>query len=139
VSPMNSIRRFHSAKLLPNGKVLVAGGQQEGLNPLNSAELFDPVTGKWTLTGSMGTAHVGQITELLPTGNVLVAGGQDTNFAALTASEVYDVGLGYAASSRPQLAAPAAPINLGSRLALTGAKLRGVGEGSGGNSSQDSP
>ena len=43
----------HSATLLPNGKVLVAGGAQYGLFTLTSAELYDPATGTWTATGSL--------------------------------------------------------------------------------------
>jgi hypothetical protein len=139
VNPMNMARRVHTATLLPNGQVLVAGGIAEGLTVLSSAELFDPVTGRWTLTASMVTANVDHIAALLPGGQVLIAGGQDTNFNLITDSELYDIGLGFAASSQPQLAALPSPLNLGASLAVAGAKFRGLSEGSGGNSSQDSP
>src|SRR5438094_168165 len=42
-------RTFHTATLLPNGKVLVAGGGN------NSAELYDPASGTWSATGSLAT------------------------------------------------------------------------------------
>ena len=67
--------QIHTATLLPNGKVLVAGGV--GINELvlASAELYDPASGTWTATGSLGTAREFHTATLLPNGNVLVAGG----------------------------------------------------------------
>ena len=50
---LNTARRFHTATLLPSGKVLVAGGQGNGNNTLSSAELYDPAAGTWTATGSL--------------------------------------------------------------------------------------
>lgn len=136
---MNTPRRFHSATLLPNGKVLVADGQNNGLTPLSSAGLFDPTTGKWTLTAPLHTARVEHLTALLPNGKVLVAGGQDSNFAVTSTSELYDVGLGFATNWQPQIARLTSPFNLGNNLSLTGATFRGLSEGSGGNGSQGSP
>ena len=45
---------YHTATLLPNGKVLVAGGS-DGLTFWSSAELYDPATGLWTATGRLTT------------------------------------------------------------------------------------
>ena len=67
----------HTATLLPNGKVLVAGGLHQ-LHALASAELYDPATGKWTATGSLVTARSHHTATLLPNGKVLVAGGLAT-------------------------------------------------------------
>src|SRR5262249_58810587 len=50
---LNTARLTHTATLLPNGKVLVAGGDAVG----NSAELYDPASGSWTATGSLNNAH----------------------------------------------------------------------------------
>jgi hypothetical protein len=56
---MTSPRALHTATLLPNGKVLVVAGAGPGgaeprnANQLASAELYDPVTGTWTATGSL--------------------------------------------------------------------------------------
>ena len=47
---MATARYFHTATLLPNGQVLVAGGITAFT--LASAELYDPATGMWTATGS---------------------------------------------------------------------------------------
>src|SRR5438105_707186 len=44
---MSTARAFHTATLLPNGKVLVAGGDAAP----TSAELYDPATGTWSPTG----------------------------------------------------------------------------------------
>ena len=53
---LSTARDYHTATLLPNGQVLVAGGAT--LNgPLASAELYDPATGTWTATGSMAAAR----------------------------------------------------------------------------------
>ena len=67
----------HTATLLPNGKVLVAGGCIMAVDDLSSAELYDPATGTWTATGSLGTARYGHTATLLPNGKVLVAGGDN--------------------------------------------------------------
>ena len=65
---------YHTATLLPNGKVLVAGGSIAAA-ALSSAELYDPASGTWTATGSLGTARDSHTATLLPNGKVLVAGG----------------------------------------------------------------
>jgi hypothetical protein len=59
--------------LLPNGKVLVAGGYNFSYPA--SAELYDPATGKWTTSGALKTARDLHTATLLPNGQVLVAGG----------------------------------------------------------------
>jgi N-acetylneuraminic acid mutarotase len=68
-------RYSHTATLLPNGTVLVAGGYNSSLIPLGSAELYDPVAGTWTATGSLLMARVFHAASLLPNGVVLVSGG----------------------------------------------------------------
>src|SRR5947199_9022132 len=67
-------RYFHTATLLPNGKVLVAGGDGNGPSQ-ESAELYDPASGTWTATGSLSPGTSEHTATLLPNGKVLVAGG----------------------------------------------------------------
>lgn len=95
---LQTARINHTATLLPNGKVLVAGGvsmQGNGqTNPsapvyLSSAELYDPTTKLWTSAGAMATARSGHTATVLSNGKVLVAGGVNT--VGWTASvELYD-------------------------------------------------
>jgi N-acetylneuraminic acid mutarotase len=86
-------RESHTATLLPDGKVLVAGGNDRNdLERLSSAELYDPSSGSWTATGNMATARVYHTATLLRNGKVLVAGGSVTNDQQLEAAsaELYD-------------------------------------------------
>ena len=84
-------RYYHTATLLPNGKVLVAGGNFTGTGgALASAELYDPASGTWTATGSLATARYAHTATLLPNGKVLVAGGVGTSSTSLTSAELYD-------------------------------------------------
>ena len=89
---MTTQRAEHTATVLPNGKVLVAGGSGDGLNGLASAELYDPTTGTWSLTGPLVTPRAGHIGVLLANGKVLVAGGYSTDNGQtrLSSAEIYD-------------------------------------------------
>jgi N-acetylneuraminic acid mutarotase len=91
-------RDYHTATLLPNGTVLVVGGEGGYCAPgTTSAEIYDPAASTWTVTGSMTTARYLHTATLLPTGTVLVAGGfnQIGGAAAYFASaELYDPATG---------------------------------------------
>src|SRR5439155_8636727 len=67
----------HTATLLGNGKVLVAGGGTA------RAELFNPSTGVFTFTKNMIAARMGHTATLLKNGKVLLAGGTDSSGTAL--------------------------------------------------------
>jgi len=68
-------RALHSATLLPDGRVLVAGATTLQ-SAQASAEIYDPVAGSWTTTGSMPVGRWRQTATLLPSGIVLVTGGE---------------------------------------------------------------
>ena len=77
-----------TATLLLNGKVLVAGGIDMGLNALASAELYDPATGTWSATGSLKTPREFDTATLLPSGKVLIVGGTDSKGNPLASAEL---------------------------------------------------
>jgi N-acetylneuraminic acid mutarotase len=86
-------RDSHTATLLANGKVLLAGGEGKGSNQgaLDSAELYDPATGTWTATsGTLNQARKQHTATLLLNGKVLVVGGESPTDAALASAELYD-------------------------------------------------
>jgi hypothetical protein len=68
---LNIARCAHTATLLPDGQVLVAGGEGANGSILSSAELYNPATGKWTFTGSMATPRMDHTATLLLDGQVL--------------------------------------------------------------------
>ena len=72
-SSLNIGRWAHTATLLQNGMVLVAGGTG-GVGANTSAELYDPASGTWTVTGSLNTGRFYHTATLLQNGIVLVAG-----------------------------------------------------------------
>jgi hypothetical protein len=83
---------FHTATLLPDGRVLVAGGVA-GFFPTTTTELYDRSTGSWTTTGSLQGARSSHTATLLPDGRVLVAAGSNNDFYevfSLDTAELYD-------------------------------------------------
>src|SRR5208282_2136710 len=92
-------RYWHTATLLNNGMVLVAGGYGSlGTNPvtygyLSNAELYNPATGTFTLTGSLNAARFEHTATLLNNGTVLMVGGAGSN-GYLANGELYDPATG---------------------------------------------
>ncbi|HKE31720.1 MAG TPA: kelch repeat-containing protein, partial [Candidatus Angelobacter sp.] len=89
VDPMLSMRQLHTATLLPDGKVLIAGGGDRD-GALASAELFDPATGSFSETGSMRTPRAGHEATLLNNGKVLITGGMSERNNIQASAELYD-------------------------------------------------
>lgn len=87
---MNVDRAGHTATLLQNGKVLVAGGSYYTSTYFSSAELYDPTTNEWTPTGSMITERASHTATLLKDGKVLVTGGRNSSGDGLRSAELYD-------------------------------------------------
>jgi len=83
-------RYGHTATLLSNGKVLVAGGYDTNDTAQSSAELYDPATGNWSLVGSLNTARAGHTATLLGTGKVVVMGGEIKRGIETKSTEMYD-------------------------------------------------
>jgi catechol 2,3-dioxygenase-like lactoylglutathione lyase family enzyme len=114
-SPTGSMaapRQQHTATLLADGRVLIAGGLS-GPSPatagrvtlagyrtaevdafLTSAELYDPATGRFSKTGSMSTPHRGHTATLLQDGRVLVVGNGGETSPSSRAADVYDPATG---------------------------------------------
>ena len=103
---LNTGRAKHASILLNNGKVLITGGCSvlTSNSTLSSCEIYDPVTGLFTPTGSMNTPRMSHKLALLPNGDVLAVGGcslyqsiigyYSQNVGALTSCEIYSVASG---------------------------------------------
>jgi Galactose oxidase, central domain len=91
---LSTRRDAHTATLLSNGKVLVAGGEEvneRGFSVLlASAELYDPGSGLFSLTGSMVTGRELHTATMMSNGKVLIAGGEDARGYAVARAETYD-------------------------------------------------
>jgi hypothetical protein len=72
---MTTTRYNHTATLLPDGRVLVAGAEHAPDDILASAEIYDPGTGRWTATGSMISGRWQHFAVRLGDGRVLTVGG----------------------------------------------------------------
>ncbi|MDT7041519.1 Ig-like domain-containing protein [Candidatus Nitronereus thalassa] len=93
VASMSESRAGHTATLLQNERVLVAGGINNEWAYQSTAELYEPGVREFAITGSMMTPRAGHVAVQLSNGNVLIVGGHDgTNF--LASAELYDPSTG---------------------------------------------
>jgi hypothetical protein len=87
-------RGGHTATLLTNGQILIAGGQDSNSKNLSGAELYNPVTGTFAATRDMTLARKGHTASLLNNGMVLITGGQDSQNVPTASAEMYDPSTG---------------------------------------------
>jgi Tol biopolymer transport system component len=105
-------REFHTATLLPDGRVLVAAGITgspppgagavvfasvrlvDTDRPLDTAELFDPATGTFSATGSLHVGRYNHVATALADGRVLVTGGGGEGTRSSRSAELYDPSTG---------------------------------------------
>lgn len=94
-------RSGQTATLLLDGKLLVTGGQTNFTLTSPAAEMYDPATGIWTVTGSMNGDRAHHTATMLPNGQVLVAGGYSSGTGALASAELYDPAVGTWTTTAP--------------------------------------
>lgn len=100
-------RYKHTATLLQDGRVLVAGGRRSD-GVLASAELYDPASSSWSATGTLVTARSFHTATLLPNGKVLVAGGLSNvsgSSGRLMSAELFDPATGTWSTTGPLVTA----------------------------------
>jgi hypothetical protein len=95
---MHTAREGHTATLLRGGRVLVAGGSDNGVHTLSSAEIYDPASETWSRAGDMTQPREAQIAVRLGSGKVLIAGGGRGDvpggYVAYQTAEIYDPAAG---------------------------------------------
>jgi hypothetical protein len=93
IAAMHIARASHTSTLLPNGKVLIAGGFAGSggeYNPYRTAELFDPNSGTFQSVAEMSIGRSGHTATLLKNGKVLIVGGWTGRYDLQGSAEIYD-------------------------------------------------
>lgn len=129
----------HTARLLPNGKVLVAGGTYYNgysITHLNTVELYDPSSGKWSDIAPLSSPRVTHTATLLLDGRILVVGGSSAD--ANTDVQLYDSGLNYQPLWRPTIDSFNSFPEIDHALSLGGSGFLGLSEASGGGNTNQS-
>lgn len=93
IAAMHIARASHSSTLLPNGKVLIAGGfagSGTEYSPYATAELYDPHSGTFESVANMSIGRSGHTATLLKNGKVLIVGGWTGRYQLRRSAELYD-------------------------------------------------
>jgi len=137
---LNVPRFNHTASLLPNGAVLVAGGAQKFGNSLSSVETFSAASSSWQITGGLNGPRAFHTTVLAPNGSLFAAGGANSAAFLNTTETIYfaavpdslSVGAPPSARQSSVTAVDLSPFDRGSFVSVTGQRFQGVSEASGG-------
>ena len=86
---MTTARKDHTATVLNDGRILIIGGTN-GVDVLDSAEIYDPETGTFSSTGKMSETRVNHTATILPDGRVVIAGGESNSGEILASVEIYN-------------------------------------------------
>ena len=86
---MTQTRAGHTATLLNDGRVLIAGGHGDP-----SAEIYNPAANSFAATAPMSVSRYAHSATLLPGGKVLIAGGWDADYKPLATTELFDAATG---------------------------------------------
>ena len=119
-SALLTSRWGHTATLLDDGRVLVAGGKNNS-SPAVESEIFDPDTETWVSAGQMIYERTDHTASLLSDGRVLIAGG--FTYVPISYSEIYDVENGWVKTENlmgPRHMHSAVPLNDGQVLVIGG-------------------
>ncbi|MGC1192403.1 MAG: kelch repeat-containing protein, partial [Candidatus Binatus sp.] len=123
-------REGHTATILRDGRVLVAGGSDNGIHTLDSAEIYDPSSGTFYRTGHLHQPRVAHVAALLGSGQVLIAGGgrggMPGGYISYDTAELYDPASGRFSAIFPHMksdrvGAAAVKLNDG-RVLIVGGK-----------------
>jgi hypothetical protein len=93
IAAMHTARASQSSTLLPNGKVLIAGGFSGSggeSNPYRTTELYNPRTGMFEPGADMSIGRSGHTATLLKNGKVLIVGGWTGRYEIRRSAEIYD-------------------------------------------------
>src|SRR2546422_11288923 len=82
-------RQGHTATVLTNGNVLIAGGTKQS-GTLKPTEIYDATTNIFRPAAEMGVARMGHTASLLTDGRVLIAGGRNAAGTVENSAEIFD-------------------------------------------------
>lgn len=109
IGGMGEARSAHTATLLENGKVLLAGGMPREGSYLDTAELYDPQTKSFTPTGKMNAKRVNPVAIRMNDGKVLLTGGIN-EAGSIASAEIYDPETGRFSPTGDMIKAREAPL-----------------------------